>query len=66
MSRGHAAVNTTMFGRKQEYHRTITQFQRPMLFAFAGPAGGMRARLELAADGTDLVTREEVPDPDRG
>lgn len=53
----------TMFGRKQESHRTITQFERPRLFAMEGPGGKMLARFEPAADGTDLVTEEEFDMP---
>jgi carbon monoxide dehydrogenase subunit G len=49
----------TMFGRKMENRWTFTQFERPRLFAMEGPGGGMLARLEPTADGTDLVTDEE-------
>ena len=53
----------TMLGRKQEFRRTITQFERPRLFAMEGPGGGILARFAPAADGTDLVTEEEFAMP---
>ena len=53
----------TMLGRKQEHRRTITQFERPGLFAMEGPGGGILARLEPTADGTDLVTEERFAMP---
>jgi carbon monoxide dehydrogenase subunit G len=53
----------TMLGRKQEHRRTITQFERPRVFAMEGPGGGMLARFEATADGTDLVTDEKFDMP---
>jgi len=53
----------SVFGRRTESRRRITQFERPKIFGHESPRAKMLVRLEPAAGGTDLAMEEEFVMP---